>query len=220
MKDTSIIKIILVDDHTVLRHGLRQSLEVEPDFHVVGEAENGKEAIKKALELNPDVVVMDVSMPGLNGMEATRIIRDKNPDIRVLALSMYSEQIYVMGMLNAGASGFLLKAGSFRELSSAIRTVAEGKVYLAPEVTGIVVDNVLHPSSSQDPVPETELTKRDREVLQLIAEGKKSIDIADELKISKRTVDIHRRNLMDKLNIRNVAALTKYAVRQGITSLY
>ncbi|MFH1152387.1 MAG: response regulator transcription factor [Pseudomonadota bacterium] len=213
------LKIMLVDDHELMRHGLRQSLEKDREFMVVAETDNGRSAIDLAAKICPDIVIMDVSMPGLNGIEATRRILAANDRIKVIALSIHRERLYVMGMLNVGAVGFLLKTCTYKELSNAVRTVASGKVYLSSEVAGIVVENALNPSRSMDIDRSENLTPRDREVLQLIAEGEKSGGIAEKLNISKRTVDVHRRNLMTKLDLHSVAEMTKFAIRHGITPL-
>ncbi len=219
MKQEEKLKVMIVDDHALMRHGLRSSLETEKNLTVIAEAGDGHSAVKTALEFCPDIILMDIQMPDLNGIEATKQILSENNAIQVIALSMFVEQGYVMGMLNAGASGFLLKDCSYQELLDAIHAISDGKRYLSSDVTGIVVDNALNPPDEKDVQNIVTLTKRDIEVLQLIAEGRTSQLIADVLNISKRTVDIHRRNLMEKLNIRSIAGLTKYAIREGITSL-
>ena len=211
-------KIMLVDDHAILRHGLKNSFE-SMGHTVVGEAANGREAIRMAAEHFPQIILMDINMPDLNGVDATRRILENDPRVKVIGLSMYSDPPYVLGMLEAGAAGFLLKTCSFNEVETAINDVMEGKVYLCSEVTGVVVRNALHPDTERKESLVTLMTSRDREVLQLIAEGRTSIEIAAILKISKRTVDNHRANLMEKLNIRTVAGLTKFALREGLTSL-
>lgn len=212
------LKIMLVDDHAILRHGLRNSFESGGDL-VVAEASNGREAIEMAALHFPQVVLMDINMPDLNGVDATRRILEKNPSIKIIGLSMYSDPPYVMGMLDAGASGFLLKTCSFNEVQTAISDIMEGRTYLCSEVTSVVVANALNPElKRRDSLLEV-MTSRDREVLQLIAEGRTSTEIARILKISKRTVDNHRANLMEKLDIHTVAGLTKFALREGITSL-
>ncbi|MFH1152386.1 MAG: response regulator transcription factor [Pseudomonadota bacterium] len=212
------LKIMLVDDHAILRHGLRSSFESVGDT-VVAEAANGREAIELAARHFPNVILMDINMPELNGVDATRRILENNPRIKIIGLSMYSDPPYVMGMLDAGASGFLLKTCSFNEVETAIKDIMAGKIYLCSEVTSIVVDNALNPSMSRKDSLLAVMTNRDREVLQLISEGRTSGEIARILKISKRTVDNHRANLMDKLDIHSVAGLTRFALREGITSL-
>ncbi len=213
------IKILLADDHKILRHGLKKSLEGENDMIVSSEAENGRAAIKLAERFRPDLVIMDINMPDLNGMESTKQIISDNPDIKVIALSMHSDRHYVMGMLKAGASGFLLKTSSFEELSYAIRSVASGKTYLSPDITGIIVESAITSLKNDHTTLFSKLTTREREILQLITEGMKSTDIANHLNISKKTVDTHRCHLMSKLKLKTVAELTKYAIREGITSL-
>ncbi len=218
-KDSETIAVIVVDDHTIVRHGLCQSLSKQPIITVVAEAENGRQAIDLASKFCPDVILMDINMPDLNGMDATKQILKTNSEIKIIALSTHSNHMYVMGMLNAGASGFILKSCSFAELVEAITNVSAGKRYLCPDVTGMVMDSALNPDKKLKKAVSIKLTTRDREVLQLVAEGKKSSEIGEMLNISKRTVDLHRRNLMDKLNIRSIAELTKYAIREGITTL-
>jgi len=214
------IKIMIVDDHEIVRHGLRQSIEQVKDFSVIAEADTGRSAIDYASSYFPDIIIMDINMPDLNGMEATKQIILKNPKMKIIGLSMHSDHLYVMGMLNAGASGFLLKTCSFRELSKAIYTVSTGKIYLTPDIAGMVIENAINPEHKKVTSVFSELTSRDVEVLQLVAEGKKSNEIAEELNISKRTVDIHRSNLKKKLSVESVAEMTKLAIREGLTSLY
>ena len=212
-------RILLADDHKIIRDGLRSLLEKETDMVVAGDAENGRKALQLTRKLNPDVVIMDVSMPDLNGMDAARQILGEHPGVKVVALSMHSEKQYVEGMLKAGVSGYLLKDTAFEELVKAIRVVCSGKKYLSPDITDIVLQDYLHPAATTDDQPAISLTTREREVLQLIAEGRATREIADKLHISVKTVETHRKNIMEKLGLRTVAELTKYAVREGITSL-
>lgn len=212
------IRILLADDHRLMRHGLRSLIQGEPDMEVIGEAENGRSAVRLAEELAPDVIVMDVAMPDLNGIEATRQVKDRTPAIEVLALSMHSDGPFVVRMLEAGAAGYLLKDTAFEQLATAIREVSEGRKYLCPEVTGPIVEDYLRRLSEPE-VAATPLSPREREVLQLLAEGMISKQIASELNISVKTIETHRSRLMKKLGIRSVAELTKYAIRHGITSL-
>lgn len=209
---------MIVDDHAIMRHGLRHSLETV-GYQVVAEAGEGITACELARQKVPRVIIMDVNMPDLNGMEATKRILAANSEIRILGLSMHNDPIYVMGMLNAGAAGFLLKTCSFSEVVNAIDAVAVGKSYLCPEATSIVVNNALNPSLADADGGAASLTSRDHEILQMISEGKKTAEIARLLKISPRTVENHRFNLMRKLNLHSVAELTKFAIREGITSL-
>lgn len=211
------IKTLIVDDHRMMREGLRAIFEQEPTIVVVGQAENGRAALDQVGELRPDVVVMDVGMPEMNGMEATRQIHAQHPGVRVIALSTHSDKRYVLGMLDAGASGYVLKVGAFDELQQAIHAVVGGQTYLSPAIAGTVVESLGQKgpktSASRD------LGAREREVLQLLSEGNTSAQIAARLHISVRTVEAHRRNIMRKLDRHSVAELTKYAVREGLTSL-
>ncbi|MDY0042795.1 MAG: response regulator transcription factor [Desulforhabdus sp.] len=213
------IKILLADDHTVVRHGLRTALEKEPELEVVAEADNGRLAVILAQKLKPDVVLMDIHMPDLNGTEATRQIVSAQPDVRVIALSMYSQKRYVLGMFEAGAAGFLIKNCSFEELAHAVRTVAAGKRYLNSEIAEVLVTSALNPAPKETAYSLHLLSPREREVIQLIAEGHSSKSIATQLCISGRTVEAHRREIMRKLNVKSVAELTKFALREGLTSI-
>jgi DNA-binding NarL/FixJ family response regulator len=213
------IKILLADDHKITRQGLRSLLEKESDMEVVAEAEEGRTAVCLVRELSPDVVVMDVSMPDLNGMEATRQIVAELPNVKVIALSMHSDNLFVSEMLKSGASGYLLKDCAFEELARAIHVVVEGKTYLSPAISGVVVDDYLHHLARTESTSSEVLTDREREVLQLIAEGNSTKQIALKLHISVKTVETHRRQIMSKLNIHTIAELTKYAIRQGLTFL-
>jgi len=211
--------IILVDDHRITRQGLRMLLDKENDMEVVAEAEQGRQAVRLTSELVPDIVIMDVSMPDLNGVEATRRILTENPDVKVIALSMHSDALFVTEMLRSGASGYLLKDCAFEELACAIRAVIQGKSYLSPSISGVVIEDYVH-RLSKAPVSNSDvLTAREREVLQLLAEGKSTKQMALELHISIKTVETHRRQIMDKLDIHTVAELTKYAIRKGFTTL-
>lgn len=214
------IRIVLADDHQIMREGIRALLEKEPDMEVVGEARNGREATDIAIDKMPDVVVMDIAMPDLNGMEATRHIIERAPDVKVLALSMHSDRQFAAGILAAGASGYLLKDAAFEELAEAIRSIVSGKCYLSPGITGVVLNHYVEGlSDSGGSLPFATLTKREREILQLLAEGWSTKQIAENLHVSIKTVETHRQHIMDKLELRSVADLTKYAIRQGLTSL-
>jgi DNA-binding NarL/FixJ family response regulator len=213
------IRILLADDHKITREGLRALLDEQEDMDVVAEAEEGRTAVRLVRELLPDVVIMDVTMPDLNGMEAARQIVGRFPDVKIIALSMHSDSLFVTEMLRSGASGYLLKDCAFEELACAIRAVVAGKAYLSPSISGIVVDDYVRRLSKAD-FPSSELlTDREREVLQLIAEGESTKQIALKLHISVKTVETHRRQIMNKLDIHTVAELTKYAIRKGLTSL-
>jgi DNA-binding NarL/FixJ family response regulator len=209
----------LADDHKITRQGLRSLLDEQPDMEVVAEAEEGRSVVRLARELSPDVVIMDVTMPDLNGIEATRQIVGQSGNVRIIALSMHSDTLFVTEMLRSGASGYLLKDCAFEELSRAIQTVVEGKTYLSPSISGVVVDDYLHRLTKADFSGSDVLTEREREVLQLLAEGKSTKQIALKLHISTKTVETHRRQIMNKLDIHTVAELTKYAIRKGLTSL-
>jgi DNA-binding NarL/FixJ family response regulator len=212
------IRILIADDHQIFREGLRTLLKSRSDIEVIGEAENGRAVVSLAAELAPDVIIMDVAMPDLNGIEATRQISAGRASAKVLALSMHSDSRFVTRMLQAGAQGYLLKDCAFEELTLAIDTIVGEGVYLSPGVTGVVVrDYVQHLGTGDTAL--TGLSPREREVLQLVAEGLTTKDIALKLHISVKTVETHRKQIMDKLEIRSVAELTKYAVREGLTSL-
>jgi two-component system response regulator NreC len=213
------IRIILADDHKITRQGLRLLLDKQSDMEVIAETQDGRTAVQLAEKLLPDVVIMDVSMPDLNGVEASRQITSRFPNIRIIALSMHSDTLFVAEMLRSGASGYLLKDCAFEELARAIRTVIAGKTYLSPAISGVVVDDYLHRLSKVDSSTTRLLTDREREVLQLLAEGKSTKQIALKLHISPKTVETHRRQIMDKLNLHTIAELTKYAIRKGLTSL-
>jgi DNA-binding NarL/FixJ family response regulator len=212
------IRILIADDHKIFREGLRTLLQNRGDIEVIGEAENGRTVVALAAELRPDVIIMDVAMPDLNGIEATRQISGGRVAGKVLALSMHSDSRFVTRMLQAGAQGYLLKDCAFEELALAIDTIVSDGVYLSPGVTGVVVrDYVQHLAEGDAGI--AALSPREREVLQLVAEGLTTKDIAGKLHISVKTVETHRKQIMDKLEIRSVAELTKYAVREGLTSL-
>ncbi len=213
------IKILLADDHKIIRDGLRSLLEKESDLEVVAEAGNGAMTVKLARQLKPDVVIMDITMPDLNGIEATRQIMTELPDVKVIALSMHSDRRFVVGMLRAGASGYLLKDSAFNELIHTVHTVMKNRTYLSPAITNIVVEDYLQQLSTTDSTYSSVLTAREREVLQLLAEGKTTKQIADRLCLSVKTIETHRRQIMDKLGIHSIAELTKYAIREGLTSL-
>jgi len=215
------IRVLIADDHKIMLAGLRSILEKQTDFEVVGEADNGRKAVQMAQEKKPDVVVMDVSMPDLNGIEATKQIIESLPETRVIALSMHSDKRFVMGMLRVGASGYLLKDCASQELANAIVQVARGKKYLSPEITGVVINDFLlgGGSSGEVATATSPLSPREREVLQLIAEGWSTKQIASHLYVSIKTIETHRRQIMKKLDLHSIADLTKYAIREGLTSI-
>jgi DNA-binding NarL/FixJ family response regulator len=212
------IKIVLADDHQILRDGIKNVIEQNSTLKVIGEATNGREAIKLCEQLKPDVVIMDIAMEGLNGLEATERITQDNPAIKVIALSMHSNKRFVLGMFKAGAYGYLLKDCDADELIKAIKTVAINQKYIAQKISGIIL-NELIAGPQEDGDEESGLTSREKEILQMIAEGKSSKEIGDILFLSSKTVDTHRKNIMDKLELRTLPELTKYAIRSGLTSL-
>ena len=214
------LKVILADDHKIVRDGLRNLLNNPPDVEVIADAEDGRTTVKLAKELSPDVVVMDITMPDMNGIEATRQILSENPHTKVIGLSMHSDLRFVVEMLKAGASGYLLKECAFEELVNAIHTVTKNQIYLCPPIAKTVTKDYLRRS-----IPEnhssvyTILTPREREVLQLLSEGKSTKQIAYILGVSGKTVETHVQNIMKKLTLRSISELTKYAIREGLTSL-
>jgi len=218
MEEQDSLKILLADDHRIVCDGLRSLLEREPDMEVIAEAHDGRSAVSLARELRPDVVVMDVGMPDLNGIEAARKISAARRDVKLIALSMHSDKRFVAGMLRAGAAAYVLKECAFEELAAAIRAVTAGRTYLSPAVADLLVGDYLRRLSSKDGLA-PELTPREREVLQLIAEGHTTKAIAERLGVSVKTVDTHRQNMMRRLGMHTVAELTKYAVREGLTEL-
>ncbi|MBN2284659.1 MAG: response regulator transcription factor [Deltaproteobacteria bacterium] len=213
------ITILLADDHKIVRDGLRTLIENERDMEVVAEAEDGRMAVKLAKKLNPNIIIMDITMPDLNGIDATRAIIEEAPGVKVIALSMHSDRRFVSGMLEAGASGYLLKDSAFDELARAVRAVVDNQIYLSPKIADIVVRRFVSKSASTERSAFTELTKREREVLQLIAEGVSTKDIAARLNLSVKTVETHRANIMEKLDIHSLSELVKYAIREGLTTL-
>ena len=213
------IRILLADDHQIVRDGLRILVEQQPDMEVVAEAEEGRTAVQLVQEQSPDVVIIDVGMPDLNGIEATLQIKTKAPEVKVIALSMHSDRRYVIGMLRAGASGYLLKDCAFEELVRAVHAVMVGQTYLSPAIAGVVVGDYVRHVEPDDESHFSLLTAREREVLQLLAEGQLSRQIAVRLHVSVKTVETHRQNIMEKLNLHTIADLTRYAIRTGLTSL-
>lgn len=208
-------RVLLADDHKILRQGLQTLLQNEPDIEVVGQADNGRGAIELAKELRPDVVIMDVAMPDVGGVRATRELVNAVPTAKVVALSMHSDRRFVTGMLSAGASGYLLKDSAFEELALSIRAVMRGELYLSAGITGVVVDEWVGPRLAKEPP----LSTRETEMLRLPAAGKNTADMARELGVSVKAIETHRRKIMHKLGLHSVAELTKYAVREGLTSL-
>ena len=211
------IRIVLADDHKMILAALRSLLEKEIDISVVGEAGDGTALLDLVERTAPDVVVVDVGMPGMNGIEATRRLLAVRPLLKVIALSAYSDKRFVLEMLEAGAKGYLIKASAGDELPRAIRAIAQGSTYLCPEVAGTLVE-AARGKSSRAGNAAAKLGRREREVLALLAEGKSSSEIAARMCIAASTVEVHRRNIMRKLDLHSVAELTKYAIREGLTS--
>jgi DNA-binding NarL/FixJ family response regulator len=213
------IKILLADDHKIVRDGLRALIERYPDMEVVAEAADGRTAVRLAKELAPNVAIMDISMPDMNGIEAARQIVAEAPRVKILTLSMHSDGRYVKQLFSAGSSGYLLKECAVDELVNAIHAVAGNQIYLSPRITHVVLTEYL----SKQPMAEASvfsvLTAREREVLQLMAEGKTTKEIAYSLDLSVKTVEAHRQKIMEKSNIHSIAELTKYAIREGLTSV-
>jgi len=213
------LRILLVDDHAILREGLRGLIAQDPETTVVGEAGNGAEAVRLAAELKPDLVIMDLTMPIMSGIEATRLITQRYPQIKVLALSMESDRFFVVEVLKAGATGYLLKDSAFAELMEAVHAVARGETFLPRKITTLLVKEFLQCIPEEiSPVYE-KLTTREREILQLVADGKSTKEIAHHLGISSKTVENQRHGIMEKLRLFSIAELTKYAVRHGLSSL-
>jgi DNA-binding NarL/FixJ family response regulator len=213
------MKILLVDDHEIMREGVCALLRKYPEMDVVGQAPDGRMAIDMVRELRPDVVIMDIGMPNLNGIEATRQMITENPHLKVMALSTHSDGSVVAKMIKAGATGYMLKESAFSELLDGLHTMAEGKTYLCSKISKVVFADYVNLLTNPKSDLIDGLTVREREILQLVAEGHTTKDIARELHLSPKTVDSHREHIMEKLGVRNVASLTKYAIREGLTTL-
>jgi len=211
------IRVLIADDHAMVREGLRMILEAHPDMEVVGEAATGQEAVALAQELEPDVVIMDLAMPGMGGLEAIRLLQERRPQVRVLALTMYDDPDHFFQALHAGASGYVVQGGSSADLVAAVRAVHEGGVYLYPTVAKALVSDYLRQMGPEEERASLEaLSQRERQILQLIAEGKTAQEIADQLYLSINTVHTYRRRIMEKLGLHNRAQLIRYALRKGI----
>ena len=213
------IRILIADDHNIVRDGLKALVEKEPGLEVVAEATNGLEAIELVEKLAPDIVIMDVAMPDLNGIEATRQLTSKDSTIKIIALSMHSDRRFVIEMLRAGAMGFMLKDSAFEELVEAIKNVHRGRAFLSSSIVDVVVTDYVRNLAGTDSPAYTQLSDRERQVLKLLAEGKTIKEIAYILEVSAKTVETHRLNIRDKLGISSLAELTKFAIREGITTL-
>lgn len=213
------LRIFLADDHKILRQGLASLIEKQSNMKVIGEAEDGHQAVESILSLIPNLAIIDVGMPSLNGIEVTRKIMEKADDIKILALSMHSDKRYIMQMIQAGASGYLLKNSAFDELIFAIQSVMKNQIYLSPQITNLVIEDIKLIKHQQVVSQDHILSAREREILQLISEGVSTKEIAFKLNLSTKTIETHRVNIMRKLKIDNLADLIKYAIREGITSL-
>lgn len=211
------IRILLVDDHTILRAGLKMMLNAQPDMEVVGEASDGRKGVLEAQQLHPHVVLMDIGMPDMNGIEATKLIKKNDPEIRVLLLTMHENEAYLFQGIDAGASGYMVKAVADTDLIDAIHKVQSGLYYLLPSTQSkVVVDYLQRVLAGEEKDSYSDLTDREREILKLIAEGFTNNQIAEQLVISHKTVDTHRTHIMDKLNLHNRTELVKYAMRRGL----
>ncbi len=216
-----MIKIALADDHKILREGICSLIKGFPDMEIIGEAADGRTVLKLVKDLSPDIVIMDISMPDLNGIDATRRITAEYPKVKVIALSMHYDKQFVSEIFKAGASGYLLKDCAFDELEHAVRVVIDDKTYVNPQIASLIVESLVNQPSAINTGTQSFslLTEREREVLQKISEGNSTKQIASQLNVSAKTIESHRRQVMGKLNIRNVAELTKFAIREGITSI-
>lgn len=212
----STLRILIADDHEVARKGIRALLESHPGWEVCGEAADGREAVKSAFQLKPNVVLLDIGMPSLNGLDATRQILAESPDTSVLILTMHDSEQVVREVLAAGARGFLLKSDAGRDLVSAVEALQQRRTFFTTKVAQLVLEGYLHPGMESDPPSRGVLTPREREVIQLLAEGKTTKEVASTLNLSVKTAETHRTNLMRKLDLHSVVDLTLYAVRNGI----
>lgn len=219
MRNTENMRIVLVDDHAVFRQGLRGLIAQQTDMDVVGEAANGRDALLQVEQLIPDVVIMDVGMPGLNGVEASHQILKRHPGVKIVALSMHADRTSVLNMLNAGVLGYVEKNCAFEDLIQAIRAAVLNKQYLSSRINQMMLEYFEDHGTDFDATPASELTGRQREVLQLMAEGKSTREIASTLYVSIKTVEAHRQHIMAKLDLHTLADLIKYAIRKGVTSL-
>jgi two-component system, NarL family, response regulator NreC len=218
MNDKSTnIHILLADDHTILRAGLKMMLNAQPDMEVVGEAQDGRQAMQEAQRLHPDIILMDITMPDMNGIEATKQIKKQLPDVKVLILTMHENDEYLYQALRAGASGYMLKEAADTDLISALHVVQNGHFYLSPAAQSVMVGDYLQRlRAGEEKDSYSSLTEREREILKLVAEGYTNNQIAERLVISPKTVDTHRTHIMDKLNLHSRAELVKYAMRRGL----
>lgn len=212
-------RVLLADDHQIMREGLRSLLRLDEEVEVVAEGDTGRSTVRLAKQFRPDVVIMDITMPDMNGFEATRRIMDELPSTKVIALSMHSDKQYIARMFSAGAAGYLLKDCASKELVVAIRAVVQGQIYISPRILGGKMTLGLDPDALRRQIAVALLSPKEREVLQMISEGRTTKYIATQLDISEKTVEKHRQHIMEKLNLHSIAELTKYAIREGMTSL-
>ena len=212
------IKVLVTDDHQLFREGLVNLLFSAPDIEVVAEAVDGKDAIKKVSHFKPDVLLIDIAMPNMNGIEATRELKEKMPEIKIIALSMHSEKQYVKGILEAGADGYLLKNCTYQQLTDAIKSVHAGKKYLSTDITTMIINGYLEPSKNDSEGIST-LSKREKEIFILYAEGKSTREISEKLFISVKTVGTHKQHILEKLNLKSNSDLIKYAIKKGLIQL-
>ncbi len=217
--DLRNFRILLADDHKLFRDGLRSMLETHADFVVVGEARDGQSAVKFAAELKPDVILMDITMPDLNGIEAAKRILADTPGVRVIILSMHADRRYIIEALKAGACGYLLKDSALEEVAGAIRSTQPGKISLSSTISQFVLNDYIQSAPTDESTAYTILSAREREVLQMLAEGKTTKEIAGQLDVSVKTIETYRKQIMDKLDLHSIAELTKYAIREGLTQL-
>jgi two-component system response regulator NreC len=213
------MRVLIADDHAIVREGLRSLLDVQSDIEVTGEARDGQEVVEMAAALKPDIILMDITMPGMNGLDATRVIKQHDPEVKILILTMHEGDEYFFKLLDAGASGYLIKGCSSGELISALRAVQQGDVFLYPTMTKKLLSDYLHRGKGGDKDSTDNLTNREKEILKYIADGNTNQEIADALVLSVATVQTHRANIMQKLGLHNSAELVKYAIRQGLISL-
>ncbi len=212
------ISIIIADDHKLFREGLVNLLSGSPEINIIAEAENGGQVIEQVSKLLPDVVIMDIGMPGINGVEATKILREQNPGVKIIALSMHSDSHYIRGMLEVGASGYLLKNSTYDQVLAAIKNVHQGKKYLSSSITEVLIDNYLG-KNEDDPDDHDILTSREFEILKLYAEGKSTREIAKNLFVSVKTIGTHKQNILEKLKLKSTADMVKYAIKHHIIVL-
>jgi two-component system response regulator NreC len=218
-KECFMINILLADDHAMFLEGLRGLLVKDPGIAVIAHARNGREAVEMAAKHSPDLVLMDINMPDINGIDAVSLILKNNPEVRIIALTTHGDKRYVEGILNAGATGYVLKDSAFEELNLAIATVLSGECYVSPKLSNLMVTDFVRKSTNALPQADTKLSEREITILTAVAEGLSTKEIAAKFKISVKTVETHRHNLMKKLDLHTIADLTKYAIREGLVKI-